>query len=320
MNTTTTENELQDTATEWFVRLQSDELTGQEKQQFFEWLEAAPAHQRAYIDIEQFWSSLEVLEATKVTPLRNKTYMPRTLAACVALFIVGVIAFINLSYQNSHFATAVGEQRNLVLSDGSSIMLNTASSLRTDFSEQRRLVHLVAGEAFFDVAKDSSRPFIVQTDNGLVRVLGTQFNVLHTNTGSIVTVLEGRVGLTQNQNLDLASQPAFEPALELERNQQAIVMPDNLAQPSSRVNASDVVAWREGKLVYNGESFGRVLADINRYFEGEIRAGETSLENLEVVAVLQLRDKQTTLQAIEEAFDVASVTVSDKLILLYPKK
>lgn len=320
MNTNITENELHDTATEWFVRLQSEEITEQEKQHFFGWLESAPAHQRAYITIESFWEGLSILETSTVTPVRQKSYLPRALAASVALFLVGVIAFLSLSYQNTHFATAIGEQRNLVLSDDSQIMLNTDSSLLTDFNEQRRLVHLTKGEAFFKVAKDSTKPFIVKTSNGLIRVLGTQFNVLNTNRGSIVTVLEGHVGLTQDQDIHFAAQPTFTATLELERNQQAIVTQQALSLEPDNVDANAVVAWREGKLVYNGESFARVLEDINRYFEGEIRAGDASLEQLEVVAVLQLQDKKTTLQALEEAFDVASVAVSEDLTLLYPKK
>lgn len=320
MNTNLTENELHDTATEWFVRLQSEELTEQEKQRFFHWLAVDPAHQRAYIEIEKFWDSLAALEIESVIPLRKKTFLPRALAASVALFLVGIMVFFNISYQSTHFATAVGEQRNLVLSDGSQIILNTASTLSTDFNEQRRLVHLTKGEAFFDVAKDRSKPFIVQTSNGIVRVLGTQFNVLNAKKGSVVTVLEGSVGVTQDQDIHLAAQANFKPALQLESNQQVVITPEYLAQNPNRVDAHDVVAWREGQLVYNGESFARVLEDINRYFEGEIRAGDEALNNLQVIAVLQLQDKQTTLRALEEAFDVASVTVSDGLILLYPKK
>lgn len=333
MNHTIRESELQDIATEWFVRLQSDELTEREKQQFFTWLQADPAHQRAYIDIEEFWHRLGALEnakpatesssgqAEKVIPLRRKPLIPAAMAACVALFLVGVIAFINISYQSNRYITAVGEQLNIKLSDGSHIILNTDSAIHTDLDEQRRLVHLKQGEAFFDVATDTARPFIVSTGNGLVRVLGTQFNVFKSGDGSsVITVLEGSVGVVQAQNIDLVTEPSFEPALKLAPNQQATLQEIGDIPLSSTVNADAITAWREGKLVYNGESFAKVLQDVNRYFEGEIRAGEPELEQQAVVAVLQLKDKNTTLRALEEAFNVASVAVSDELILLYPKK
>lgn len=326
MNTTKNERALRDTATEWFVRLQSDALTEQEKQHFFAWLHQSDQHQRAYIEVERFWDSLSLLENSAQASVsasqakRKRPMLAYALAACITLFMVGTIAYLNLFTFGHEYVTQVGEQHQWLLDDGSKITLNTDSSLRLAFNDERRLVKLERGEAFFEVAKDAQRPFIVHTEHGIVRVLGTQFSVHQATHGSVVTVLEGRVGVTAESELESASQSNYTPDFTLTPNQQTVL---SKAQPSAEITAVDAasrIAWREGKLVYRGESFASVLADINRYYPGEIRAGDERLAQLKVAGVFQLNDKAATLRALEDAFQLAAVNASDELTLLYPKK
>ncbi len=336
MNTTDTNNSVSDTAIEWLVRLQSEELSSNEEQLFYAWLEKSSAHQRAYIEAEWLWQRAEVSE----TPLRkadsaenisatnnnvialplSKRILPRALAASLAFFMVGLLSLMFLDYKNNQYTTAVGDQLDFVLEDGSHLYLNTDSSVRADIDEKRRLIVLNKGEVFFDVAKDSSRPFMVKTESGIVRVLGTRFNVLSGPQGSTVTVLEGSVGVTSNLDVKQVAEQQFATEARLSQDQQTTILGDQVAQIQNIADADRVVAWREGKLIYNGESFVQVLQDISRYFEGEIRVGDAVLENLKVVAVLQLQDKESTLQVLEETFNLASVETSKELTLLYPKK
>lgn len=335
MNRPIIPEQLQDIATEWLVRLQSDDLTEQDKQTFNQWLQADSSHQLAYIETEKFWASLSILEqqpestgkpADNLSPAvrdaapRSRSFIPTAIAACFALFVIGFVVFTNLFVPGNRYVTAVGEQTDIVLQDGTRMQLNTATAVRTDLDEQRRLIYLDQGEVFFQVAKDSERPFIVKTSAGLVRVLGTQFNVLNKkDNSSIVTVMEGRVGLTADAQITQATEPAFEPGLTLIANQQAVMASHRIIEPVS-VDAKAITAWRDGTLIYNGEPIDKVLEDISRYFDGEIRLGEPDLAATEVVAIFQLQDKEATIKALEEAFNVAAVTVSEELTLLYPKK
>lgn len=335
MNRPIIPEQLQDIATEWLVRLQSDDLTEQDKLAFNQWLRADSSHQLAYIETEKFWASLSILEqqpdstgkpvanlrpAVQDIPQRSRSFIPTAIAACFALFVIGFVVLTNLLVPGSRYVTAVGEQTDIVLQDGTRMQLNTGTAVRTDLNEQRRLIYLEHGEVFFQVAKDSERPFIVKTSAGLVRVLGTQFNVLNKkDNSSIVTVLEGRVGLTADAQIAQAAEPAFVPGLTLIANQQAVMASHRIVEPVS-VDAKAITAWRDGTLIYNGEPITKVLEDISRYFDGEIRLGEPDLVATEVVAIFQLQDKEATIKALEEAFNVAAVTVSEELTLLYPKK
>ncbi len=326
MNTKTSNSTISDTAIEWLVRLQSDNLSSDEEQQFFAWLEESAEHQRAYIEAEWIWEQGNLDQVAddspktgNVIPLR-KRITPIALAASLALFVIGIVATVFLDYQSNQYATRIGEQLDIVLKDGSHLYLNTNSSIHTDLNDQRRLITLQQGEVFFDVAKDSSRPFLVETENGIIRVLGTQFNVLSSQQGSIVTVLEGSVGVTGNKNVTQVSAQQFIPEARLAPDQQTTMSGPQIGTVRPIDHADKVIAWREGKLIYNGESFEQVLLDINRYFEGEIRVGDETLEDLKVIAVLQLQDKKSTLKALEETFNLASIQTSKELTLLYPKK
>jgi ferric-dicitrate binding protein FerR (iron transport regulator) len=93
------------------------------------------------------------------------------------------------------FKTEIGEQRSVLLKDGSRVTLNTASKIEVDMRKDRRLVRLVEGEAFFDVTHDAIRPFKVRAGNAVLSDVGTQFNVDMRPTRTTVTVIEGRVAV-----------------------------------------------------------------------------------------------------------------------------
>jgi transmembrane sensor len=113
------------------------------------------------------------------------------LAASLLIAIVGGWFYS----QRGVYATDVGEQRSLALADGSTVELNSRSRIKVQYTEHERRVDLLEGQALFHVAKHKSRPFIVQTGNTRVRAVGTAFDVYKTSSGTVVTVVEGRVAV-----------------------------------------------------------------------------------------------------------------------------
>lgn len=107
--------------------------------------------------------------------------------------------------QRGVYATDTGEQRSLALADGSTVELNSRSRIKVKYSEHERRIDLLEGQALFHVAKSKARPFIVQTDNTRVRAVGTAFDVYNTSSGTIVTVVEGRVAVHTNQRSQSAA-------------------------------------------------------------------------------------------------------------------
>jgi len=326
---------LLDEATHWLVRLQSCDFSEQDERLFCAWLESDTSHQKAYIAAEELWArlgsveQLEVAEgnpgnlAANVFPMPKKqrwAYFPQAIAASFVLFAVAFASIMYFNNQPVPFETAIGEQREMQLDDGSRILLNTDSSVAIKYNESSRVVDLKRGEAFFVVAKNAARPFIVKTVGGLVRVIGTEFNVLSRSNAVEVTVLEGKVAVSPASHLQALEDPLYEPSLTLSANEQVLLDSRSSEFITTRADALSVSAWRSGELVYKGETLDQVLSDLNRYFDGEIKVGDPTIKDLQVVAIFQIQDKQSTIQVLEETFNLVSKQISSELTLVLPKK
>jgi transmembrane sensor len=103
------------------------------------------------------------------------------------------------------YSTDIGERRSITLADGSTVDLNARSKLRIEFSSAERRVELLNGQALFQVAKDKQRPFIVHSGGATVRAVGTQFDVYRKDSGTTITVLEGRVAVYSSARTDQAA-------------------------------------------------------------------------------------------------------------------
>jgi transmembrane sensor len=131
----------------------------------------------------------ETSRRKRTTPALGKAGLYYTLAASVLLTLSGIWIY----GQRDTYSTAIGEQRSIVLNDGSTIELNSRSRVRVRFSDAERDVDLIEGQALFRVAKNPIRPFIVSADGTHVRAVGTQFDVYRKTSSTVVTVVEGKV-------------------------------------------------------------------------------------------------------------------------------
>jgi len=329
MTDTTLNETSKQTATEWLVKLQSPHLTETQQQSFFAWLDQAPEHQTAYIEAESLWESLAALEqlpptAADIINLKPVARPWYSRPQAVAASLVGIVALLFLQFMptagNTEYQTAIGEQRKLILDDGSRIHLNTHSTLRVNFQSDKRLVTMIKGEAFFDVSKDAQRPFVIETPEGLVRVLGTSFNIRIDNTKTIVAVVEGKVGVAPLAAANEVASPVFEPLITLTANQQLVLADGNINEHASSVDAIAATTWRQGKQIYNGVALAEVIRDLNRYYVGEVKLDDPAMEDIQAVAVLDLRDRASAIAALESTFNVIAVQKSPELIVLHSAK
>jgi len=196
------------------------------------------------------------------------------------------------SHRPETIAAANGERRSFTLSDGSKIELNANTSLLVENGRTERRVHLDSGEAFFVVSKDKSRPFIVETPAGSVRVTGTRFNVLSESASElVVTVEEGTVQVRPGQGADVTTPNPF-----------VLTAGDRLSseQAGTRLAAlttgevEDALAWRNGQIVCSGSGLplSEVLARFAHYHgvritttaaaSGKRLGGRFNLDDLDV--------------------------------------
>lgn len=297
----------------WAMRLDGSELTAADRARLDAWIAADPAHRAALAeycqlsaDLEQQMPLLEgirdetagthtALHAARPSPwLRWPLWAGAVLtaAAAVALFFRPGPA----PAERNTLATAVAERRSLALADGSSVELNARTSLAITLERDVRRVRLETGEAFFAVAKDPVRPFLVETPAGTVRVTGTQFSVRTDAGGTLaVTVAEGSVE---------AAPTARTPVALVSRQQ---FTADSAGGVTTRFLSpealDDALAWRRGQAVFRALPLGEALAHFARYHGRELSATGAAADR-KIGGTYRLDDLDGFLRDIQDAFPV----------------
>ena len=225
----------------------------------------------------------------------------------VASGAVSVVALLFIAFWVVPFArntatvtTPVAHRQTLALADGSQVELNAQTNLYTDFRYGRRVVRLDHGEAFFAVAKDARHPFLVETPSGTVRVTGTHFNVRIANDHhAVVTLIEGSV---------LVQRGTPEP-VKLEPGQQFDSARTG-ARALSPTELENVVAWRQGRLAFDGLTLLEAAARLSEFHGVDISVAP-AIANLRPGGSFPLADLPAVLQALESALAVRVMTNAD---------
>lgn len=316
-------------AAAWVARFDAGEVSAKDQAAFQEWLNRSTLHRDALAEYGSLWSEFDALrlltrigEAVDEVGARDTppAMLERTrpwLAACAAAVIVvagGAVLFHpkprefakapSLPPARNSYETAVGGQKKIVLADGSSVILNTNSRLDVDFSGNRRKVHLVRGEAYFEVVHDKTRPFTVTASNYVVRDIGTAFDVHLSKAGLVeVGVTKGSVEV-RPVHCAHASDAAKSPGVLVAGDD--IVLGQKVEQPKlvSSVDMGHKLAWRQGQLIYTGQPLGEVLADISRYSNIKIELADPTLENLPVGGAFRTDQIEAIFAALESNFGI----------------
>ena len=240
-----------------------------------------------------------------------------TIAASVLLATAALATYVLTS--SGVYATALGEQRSLPLSDGSTVELNSLSKIRIGYSEHERAVDLLQGQALFHVAKDSTRPFIVRIGQTRVRAVGTQFDVYRKLDGTIVTVVEGRVAILNEERpsgpkhegerglrdpapgtevADFA-QAEGEGAIFLTAGEQITVSPKR-ARKTLHPNLAGATSWTQRQLVFDSASLTDVAEEFNRYNERKLVIDPSALETLHISGVFSSTDSASLIRFLRD--------------------
>jgi transmembrane sensor len=204
------------------------------------------------------------------------------------------------SAAHSTYATARGQRASLHLSDGTSVLLNTESSLRvpTSYGRATRDVYL-SGEAYFEVAHDSTRPFLVHAGTATTRVLGTKFGVRARPGEAAVQVLvtEGQVALS-------ASRTASAPPVLLGHGDVGRLGSDGNATVTHDVTVAVGLAWISGGLVFERTPLPDVLAELGRWYDRDFVLSDTSLATARLTTALHGESLREAIQVLEASLDV----------------
>jgi transmembrane sensor len=333
-------------AARWFVRMQDHPVSKETEAQFDAWLEQAAEHRECYLRCEltlaltrglEGDADLEAdlqecsriaareaaIEAAEQSPSRRALAWLRPAwasAAAVALLAVGTGGYL-LVNRGAHetYQTGVGEQRTIVLTDDSTVTLNTDTSLSVAMSGELRRIDLQRGEAIFSVAHDSSRPFEVWASGGRVRAVGTEFGVELDRDQVTVSVLEGIVMVIPNAGGSAMPAGVVPPiASQLEANKSVSYRLGGAVSAVQTADLRRIAAWREGKLVFDEMPLVDAIAEYNRYTTRKVVLGSEDIGRRPVSGVLKLGDAESLMFLVRESLGLQVVERGGSVLLLAP--
>ena len=319
-------------AAEWFVTNQSEVVEEQERVAFMNWLRTSPVHVEEYLRIAAISRDLGVAatdtrlsldallaDARPNDTLRDDTghvaavrppvrraaraerssWAPAWRFGGVAATFAAVLAGLVLAWMGSRaglardqrYATGHGEQRSWALPDGSTLQLNTDSAVRARFSRGERLVELTQGQAYFSVAKDAQRRFRVIVGGAEVVAVGTQFDIDRHDQISVVTVAEGRIAVYGG---------AHAPPLSVAAGEQIRINAAAVSGPPTKVDLNQSESWRTGRVIFENQPLGQVVAEFNRYATVHIEVPDPALRALLISGAFDARDTNSFIAFLQD--------------------
>ena len=331
-------------ACKWFVECRSGDLDDAMRREFDQWLRKSPEHLSAYVEIAAIWNdgsaldperrwSAELLvaqaraENENIVPLRRgaasgaegesssrTTWRARSIAASIGAACLVAAGTLFIALRPPTYATGIGEQRSIVLADGSTVELNSRSHIEVRYSDDTRSIELLEGQALFKVAKNPARPFVVTSGGAVVRAVGTQFDVYKKHDGTVVTVVEGRVaiagsglasgrGAGSDQSMPASISQGNEREYQVSAGRQVTVRPASVEE-AAHPNIASAIAWRQRQLVFESASLSQVAEEFNRYNERQLVIQDAELHEFHISGVFSSSDPASLVRFLRERPEV----------------
>lgn len=334
------ESTIRTSAARWVVQ-HDRQLSPQETAEFETWLAADARHAAAFEDSVGSWQRVRSLAAAiRRAPLDETGARPKWSHPALGGLAAAACLGIGLLWFNRDGAPAVHQTGpavasagataapvSQVLPDGSTVRLRSGAELTVEFSETERRVRLVRGEAFFTVAKQPARPFLVAIEGVTVRAVGTAFAIRSEPHAVDVWVTEGTVRVTPVQTP--AVRPRFPTTVPgdasalVEAGHRAVVAraagpagPPVVITPVSPAEISRALAWNQPMIELAGATLEELVAAFADRSGGRLRLGDASLRDVRVGGRYPAGDLDGFVRALEAIYDVKAERLADDSIVL----
>ena len=337
-------DKIEDQAADWVAEIDRG-LSAKEQTALERWLAESEFHGEALVKCASMWDLLDVLkpistlvpvnselEGNQVQELTRRNFEKTrgSLIAASFLLLMGALIYTNLPFTGQvpivklvqdkpektlfkaqFYESTVGETSIVTLTDGSSLELNTDSEVVVRFTDSKRNIELLRGEVYFDVAKDASKPFEVKVGQDKVTAIGTAFSIdagepLDDRRSLLeVVVTHGKVKVTSRKT----QLPIY-----LEPGQKAVARDDSF-EVSYDADPDATLAWRNGMLVFQGESLTEVIRELNRYTPLKFRLIDQELMSIPVGGLFKTGNLDQLLAVLENNFSVSSEIVGNEILL-----
>jgi transmembrane sensor len=299
----------------WEIFHGGEDASPAEHREFGDWVARSPEHVEAYLRVARTMATLasrdirwpeasaedlirdarvypgEVVAFARSEPADARAesprgFRPRVMLAMAATLVVAIGAAWMAWMTPETYSTSFGEQRSVLLADGSRVTLNTASEIEVDLRDDHRVIRLVSGEALFDVAHDAARPFDVHAGNTVLRAVGTRFDVDMRPARTTVTVVEGIVAFTHGKG---AGAPGKD-SPRLHEADRLVFGANGPGQTEHEVALDAVTSWTQRKLIFEHRPLGEVAEEFNRYNRERISIDSERLRSEQITGVFQSND------------------------------
>ena len=319
-------------AAHWWVAYRNDDASAAEKREFVEWVTRGPERVEACLQVARVHAAVtradlrwpqtsaedlvrDALAAPDDSVVLLRPHVQRKRAEqrrrpglqWAAGLAASVMVGSGLGWWFTQsppelLQTNVGEQRSMLLADGSRVTLNTASRIEVRLQANHRTVELLQGEVLFEVAHDAQRPFEVHAGNVVVRAVGTQFDVDRRAMHTAVTVMEGRVAM-----IAAGARTANLPMLSAGDRLVVDGAGAGAGALEHDVDLAEITAWTHQQLVFRHRPLGEVADEFNRYNVGRIEIRSASLRAQEVTGTFRSNDVASFVAVLEGIPDVQVV-------------
>ncbi|WP_458127864.1 FecR domain-containing protein [Pseudomonas sp. Z2-11] len=304
-------------AADWLMRLSEGSVNDAERLEWERWRTSSPAHRQAWARAELLLSKLQGLPPALAMPALDRPSNPARRAAMgklAALLALAPLAWGSWKLNDwqqwtADYRAPVGERRDLTLTDGTRLTLNTDTAIDVFFDEHQRLLLLRRGEILVQTAADPSalaRPFRVQTDEGRMQALGTRFSVREDTGHTRLVVLEGAVRI-EVKGIGEQVVGAGQSSGFTARGIDALKPVDK-----------SVLAWTQGMLMADNMRLADFVNELSRYRNGVLRC-DPAIANLRISGAFPLNDSRQTLNMLARTYPIRVTSrLGDYWVMLAP--
>ena len=327
---------IQDEAARWVLLIDRGQLTPIQKLHFDEWMQVSELHEAAFLEARIVWGDLdavsslsELLDLPEIARPNSKPYRTRTFGAVCASILIFASIYTSFNYwgnphstaeQVQKYHTGVGGLDRVKLRDGSTLNLNTATTVYADVSDHRRNLTVAEGEIYLKVERDENLPFSVDAGQVTVDVLGTTFSIKRAADTTEVVVVEGLVRVTSklvDGSLDYSN------AVVLHAGQRLLnAGKDGTAQVTEIApqKLSRRLLWQDGMLAFDGETLAEVIAEFSRYTDIKLTIEDATTAEIRVGGYFRSDDVSALLASLEQNFSVSADQIEVNTFLLKQKQ
>lgn len=304
---------IREQAVDWLLR-REEGLSAADRRALDAWLEADAAHRMAFERAARLLGDAD--RALRADPEQTRRSIRRRHRVFPAAILIGCLLaggalFAALDGPLRLAADVVSgsaEMPLVRLADGSTVHLNASSAIDERFDATLRVVTLLKGEGYFEVASDRARPFVVEVGALRIEALGTAFNVNLVGDRAEVTVTQSSVSVVS---------AAIKDAIRLDQGMRLMADADGRLGAIEAVSADSRIAWRARRLTFEERPLPLVVAEIGRHLPGRIVIANPSLERRRISGSFDLADPAAALDSFAAAFGLTALRAGPLLTVIY---